>query len=141
MRLEPGEPSNESDYWKLVRELTFGSIFWERVESSNESGFPDTHFCLRDGGGEGTIELKYERKKKLALHTLLRGNQKASLLDYHEAGGRRRWALCYGAGYSHLYDTTSYCVAVLRKTIGTEGSVLLTHDETFAQKLTDLLRW
>jgi hypothetical protein len=117
MRLESEEPTNESQFYQLVRELTLGEIFWERVEPRDESGFPDTHFCFRDGRrGEGTVEFKYSRTKSYPrLATLLKRSQPASLLEYFAGGGRRRFCLCYAMGYSYFWDTEAMYRAILGK--------------------------
>ena len=41
---------SESDFFQRVKKRTYGSIEWERIEPSNESGFPDTHFVIRSRG-------------------------------------------------------------------------------------------
>jgi hypothetical protein len=57
---------------------------------------------------EGTIELKFAETELPNLKALCRGTQKAALLDYHQAGGRRRFALCYSKGDVFLWDTNAY---------------------------------
>lgn len=103
------EPDNalkiesESDFYQRVKKRTVGSVYWERIEPSNECGFPDTYFRIKSRGcanPEGTLELKYK-----ATHggtpslsgDLLRGSQKSALIDYHSNGGNRRFFLVYSA--------------------------------------------
>lgn len=125
MRLEPSEPTNESGFYAGLSRATLGRIFYERIEPSNESGFPDIHFVLRDQSGEGTIELKYADTQKPNLRALSQGTQKAAILEYSQAGGQRRFALCYCNGYVYLWDTDDYRKAILGD--GTEW--------------TDVIRW
>lgn len=108
MRLEPSEPENESQFYARLHGRILGRIYTERVEPANESGFPDVYFVMRDGSGEGTIELKFARTAEPNLKSLMRGNQKASLLDYFEAGGRRRFALCYCNGMVYFWRTVDF---------------------------------
>lgn len=113
MGLEYSEPKNESDFYQLLRKLTGGLFYYERVEPANESGFPDVYFVPRDRGWgglnrEGTIELKYFKpREKLSLKSAkVRGNQKAALIDYHQAGGNRRYILAYQEGVIYFWTTS-----------------------------------
>jgi len=120
MRLEYSEPKNESDFYQNLKRRTEGEAFYERIEPSNESGFPDIHFVWRDnvpssGIAEGTIELKYERRKSLDLKTLVNGNQKSALIEYYQAGGRRRYALCYHARLVYIWNTQDFYNTILGK--------------------------
>lgn len=108
MRLESSEPHNESGLYAHLRRHCAGDFYFERVEPANESGFPDVYYVRRDGTDEGTIELKYAKTKEPNLKALCRGNQKAALLDYSMAGGRRRFALCYCNGFVYTWSTKDY---------------------------------
>lgn len=93
-----------------------GRIFYERIEPADESGFPDIHFVLRNTGMsapvEGTIELKYAETELPNLRALTRGTQKAALLEYSQAGGRRRFALCWCSGYAYLWNTADFAKSI-----------------------------
>jgi hypothetical protein len=111
MRLESLQPKTESEFYSCLRGLTFGDFFYERIEPANESGFPDIYFVARDAtvkNQEGTIELKYAGTVEPNLRSLARGSQKSALLDYYEAGGRRRFALCYTQGRVFFWDTPAF---------------------------------
>jgi hypothetical protein len=98
VRLAPLDIRNESQFYQHLVNLTQSEFFYERVEPSNESGFPDAAFVDRRGEiSEGTLELKYFKsgeKPELA-SAKMRGNQKAALIEYHRAGGNRRFVLAY----------------------------------------------
>lgn len=119
MRLEPSQPKNESDFFQSLRGRTGSYFYYERVEPANESGFPDVYFVTRPNlasivrPSEGTIELKYDVRREPNITSLLRGNQKTALLDYHAAGGTRRFALCYCNGGIFLWNTKDFRDAVL----------------------------
>ena len=110
-------PKDESSFFQLLKRETLGSIFWERLELKTDSGFPDSHFVLRPRPDnpfpcEGTIEFKFQRgdAKLPDLRRLMRGEQKANFLEYHAAGGMRRWLLCCNKqGTVHLYNTRVVC--------------------------------
>ncbi len=108
MRLAPSEPKNESGFFARLNERSRGTFYYERVEPANESGFPDIYFVRRGGLSEGTIELKFAKTELPNLKALCRGTQKAALLEYYAAGGRRRFALCYCNGDAFLWDTRAY---------------------------------
>ena len=112
MRLEPAEPKNESGLYTGLRTICIGSFYFERVEPANESGFPDIYYVMRDRDNEGTIELKFAKTKEPNLKTLVRGNQKAALIDYSAGGGRRRFALCYCDGLVYLWSTKDYLASL-----------------------------
>jgi hypothetical protein len=120
MRLEPSQPRSESDFYARLRERTIGDFFYERIEPSNESGFPDVYFVRRDSivPYEGTIELKFCETQVPNLRALCRGTQKAALLEYFEGGGRRRFALCYAHGDAFLWDTMDFRKALLQNDPG-----------------------
>lgn len=112
MTAEPSDNpiSSESDFFQRVKKRTLGTIGWERVEPANESGFPDTYFVVKrrgQPGAEGTLEFKYAEKVGAPdLPALMRGNQKAALLEYQKMGGARRFYLVYtGRGEVWLYTT------------------------------------
>jgi hypothetical protein len=67
---------------------------------------------MRDRDNEGTIELKYAKTKEPNLKALVRGNQKAALLEYSAGGGRRRFALCYCDGFVYLWSTAAYVASI-----------------------------
>lgn len=137
MRLEPSEPQNESQFYTRLRERTRGDFFFERIEPSNESGFPDIYFVRRNSiqrPNEGTIELKIAKTELPNLRSLCRGTQKASLIDYFEAGGRRRFALCYAHGMVFLWDTLAYRRALLSES-------LLTYTSQHPLEHTDFVKW
>lgn len=112
---------SESDFFQRVKKRTYGSVEWERIEPSNESGFPDTHFVVRSRlgkGPEGTLEFKF----KDGVGTpdlsgdLVRGTQKSALIEYYQAGGRRRFFLVYtGRGDVWFYTTEAAYNAILGK--------------------------
>lgn len=117
MRLDPNgsqatpEIASESDFFQRVKKRTYGSITWERVEPSNESGFPDAYFIIKRRGAagpEGTVEFKYVDgggSPSLA-GDLVRGTQKSGLIEYHAAGGTRRYFLVYARrGEVWLFNT------------------------------------
>lgn len=112
MRLESKQPESESEFFADLHKRTASRIFYERVEPADESGFPDIYFVIRNTGmcapEEGTIELKYARTELPNLRALARGTQKAAVLEYHQAGGRRRFALCWCRGYAYLWNTQDY---------------------------------
>ena len=119
MRLESLQPESESDFYRSIAARTFGRIFWERVEPADESGFPDTYFVIAEEQSdvvfieeEGTVELKYSETLEPNLRNLARGTQKAGLLNYHAAGGKRRFALCYCKGRVYLWNTQDYSIAI-----------------------------
>lgn len=114
MRLESSEPKNESGLYASLRTACLGDFFFERVEPANESGFPDIYYVMRDRDNEGTIELKYAKTKEPNLKALVRGNQKAALIDYSAGGGRRRFALCYCDGFVYLWSTQDYVASILK---------------------------
>lgn len=117
MRLESLQPENESQFYSCLRKLTFADFYYERIEPSNESGFPDIYFVCRelsvDVKPEGTIELKHCDTALPNLRSEVRGIQKAALMDYYEAGGRRRFALCYAQGTVYLWDTPAFFRSLL----------------------------
>lgn len=115
MRLESLQPKNESEFFTCIRTLTGGDFYYERVEPSNECGFPDVYFVCRDKSRrqpEGTIEIKYADTKHPNMRSLMRGTQKAALLDYYEAGGARRFGLAYCGGEAYLWDTSGLALAI-----------------------------
>jgi hypothetical protein len=116
MRLESLQPENESDFYGCLSRLTSGDFFYERLEPSDESGCPDIYFVARSElnvvNREGMIELKYTGTLLPNLRSLARGTQKAALLEYHEAGGRRRFALCYAGGTVYLWNTVQFAKAL-----------------------------
>ena len=118
-------PRDESGFYQRLRDDTIASIFWERLELKTDSGFPDTHFVIRDNSiiqAEGTVELKFQRTSPSRLpdlHQLMKPTQKANFLEYSQAGGRRRWLLCCNyAGTVHLYTTQTVVEILLRKRQG-----------------------
>lgn len=124
MRLEssrsapPEQVTSESEFFQRVKKRTLGSVAWERVEPSNESGFPDTYFVVRrrgKPGPEGTVEFKFSAGAgcpSLA-SDMVRGTQKSALLEYAAAGGTRRYFLvCNGQGMVWLYNTADAARAV-----------------------------
>lgn len=73
---------------------------------------PEPFFSER---GEGTVEFKFKNVKGEPRldGSVMRGNQKAALIEYHEMGGGRRWVLtCNGAGVVRLYNTRKAVGAV-----------------------------
>lgn len=122
--MEFAEPKSESDVYGLIRDLTGGLIYFERVEPANESGFPDTYFTFREGRGlpqrEGTVELKFFKPRdKLDLRsTKFRGVQTTALMEYHHAGGNRRFVLAYHDGVVHVWDTKNAYLALQGKSHG-----------------------
>lgn len=124
MRLEFPEPKNESGLYQGLRRRTAAYVYYERIEPATESGFPDVHFVLRPNAcrvgtqAEGTIELKFDRKAKLNLKPLMRGSQISALLDYFEAGGQRRFALCYHNGILYWWNTAD----LVKEVLGNPGS-------------------
>ena len=101
---------SESDFFQRVKKRTAGTVYWERVEPSNESGFPDTHFVIRSRGvsvAEGTVEFKYKEGSgapNLA-GDMMRGTQKSALIDYHAQGGNRRYVVVYNRGDVWVFNT------------------------------------
>lgn len=125
MRLDPNGPqgtptiSSESDFYQRVKKRTYGSIAFERVEPSNESGFPDAYFIIKRRGStglEGTVEFKYKEgpgSPDLS-GDLVRGTQKSALIEYHKAGGTRRFFLVYsGKGECWLFNTEDALHSIL----------------------------
>jgi hypothetical protein len=116
------EIKSESDFFQRVKQRTLGVIGWERVEPSNESGFPDAHFVsvekspLGSVAWEGTVEFKHAKRRAAPdlSSDMLRGTQKSALIEYYQMGGRRRWVLCYAPkeGTAWLYDTVTACQAI-----------------------------
>lgn len=102
---------SESQLYQKLAEWTGAWIFYERIEPSNESGFPDVHFVVRKGYAkhdcEGTLELKYFKPRdKLDLSgSKVRGVQRAALMEYHQAGGTKRWFVAYHDGVVHIWPT------------------------------------
>lgn len=114
------EIQSESDFYQRVKKRTYGSIMWERVEPSNESGFPDAHFVIKRRGAagpEGTVEFKYvggNGSPSLASE-LVRGTQKSALIEYHAAGGTRRFFLVYaGRGEVWLFNTADAVHSIVK---------------------------
>lgn len=88
------------------------------MEPSNESGFPDAHFIVRQRGqgiAEGTVELKYKDTPGAPdlSGELTRGTQKSALIDYHQQGGRRRFFLVYVRGEVWLFNTADAVKSVV----------------------------
>ena len=102
---------SESEFFQRLKTRTLGTFFWERVEPSNECGFPDSHFVIKNRRGEiqrpeGTCEFKFaDSKGPPSLKKLLRPSQKAALIEYHKFGGNRRFYLVYQEGMVWLYNT------------------------------------
>ena len=71
------------------------------------------YFVCRKSGLEGTIELKFDERRAPNLKSLLRGNQMAALLEYSQAGGTRRFALCWCNGKVYLWNTEAFQRAIL----------------------------
>lgn len=115
MRLESSKPENESQFYTRLNRKVGGEFYFERVEPSNECGFPDIYFVRRnvERPCEGTIELKYTETQLPDLRTLCRGTQKAALIDYFDAGGRRRFALCYCNGEVFFWNTAAFLRAIV----------------------------
>lgn len=115
MRLESTKPQNESDFYANLHKRTFGRVFWKRVEPADESGFPDTYFVVQNTGMsaiEGIAELKYAETELPNMKALCRGNQKAALLEYSQAGGQRWFALCWCRGYVYLWCTKDFAASL-----------------------------
>ena len=112
------EINSESDFFQRVKKRTAGTIYWERVEPSNESGFPDTSFVIRSRGqgvAEGTAEFKYKDTAGAPNLSgdLVRGTQKSALLEYHQQGGRRRFFLVYTKGEVWFFNTEDAVASIL----------------------------
>jgi hypothetical protein len=88
---------------------------------------------------EGTIELKFCDTELPNLKVLCRGSQKSSLLEYFEAGGRRRFALCYSKGDVFLWDTIAYALAIRNDSLLTFNDRISLADPSFCPWLCNLL--
>lgn len=114
---------NESTFFQKVDEWTGEAIYFERIEPSNESGFPDTYFVVRTGfmldHCEGTIEFKFFKpNEKLDLSSSkTKGTQKAALIDYYQAGGRRRWFIAMKGTTIYMWPTWKAVDAILGKEV------------------------
>lgn len=131
-------PDNESSFFQRIKNDTQGSIYWERIEPKTEGGFPDTHFVLRNpnhGICEGTVEFKFCKTKTPNLKTLMKPSQKASILEYFPAGGRRRFTLvCNVADTCFLYNTQRTFYALLSGDMTPSSSAFL-EDSTIPARL------
>lgn len=147
MREYPLSLKSESELYQHLRMLTERYFYYERVEPANESGFPDIHFNTRPDVGlahmEGTIELKYFTEKQSPnLNTAkFRGNQKAALLEYEKAGGRRRFVLAYHNGQLMAWNTTNAAKAILGRGHGQRAFLLSELDESDAASVQEFIRW
>jgi hypothetical protein len=114
---------SESHLYQKLSEWTGEWIYYERIEPANESGFPDIHFVVRTGfhgeDWEGTIELKhFKPKEKLDLSgPKVKGTQKAALIEYYQAGGKRRWYVVYRDEVIFVYPTWKAVQAVQGKEV------------------------
>ena len=126
MRLDPTgsstqEIESESDFYQRVRKRCLGVIGFERVEPSNESGFPDTYFVLKSPKckrREGTVEFKFWHGKGAPdiSGDITRGTQKTGLIEYAAMGGNRRFFLVYTkSGEVWLYNTADAVHSVVKK--------------------------
>lgn len=110
--------TTESEFYQELKKRTEGHIFYERIEPKTEGGFPDVHFVLRNlRGMEGTLELKVHKTKSPNLMTLMRGSQKAGILDYYQGGGSRRFVASYDLRQEmiFLYSTAEAVASLLGK--------------------------
>lgn len=57
--------------------------------------------------------MKFDDRREPNIKTLLRGTQQSALLEYYEAGGRRRFALCYCKGLMFLWNTEDFRRAII----------------------------
>ena len=147
MRLESKESAfgrdinSESDFFGVLRSKTYGTIYMERIEPSNESGFPDVYF-VSERKWEGTMELKHCKKaaRPNLAGPMVRGTQKTALIEYYEAGGRRRWFACFvKPHYVWLYDSRRAMESILRRE--SEGPVVIDMSQRdFTSRLTEELR-
>jgi hypothetical protein len=88
---------------------------------------------------EGTIELKYSDSLEPNLRSLARGTQKAALLNYFLAGGKRRFALCYCKGRVYLWNTADFATSIRGQGRSWTSSRLLIASD-FADWLVEELR-
>jgi hypothetical protein len=75
------------------------------------------------------MELKFASTQLPNIRTLMRGTQKAALLDYHEAGGTRRFALAYCQGETFVWDTSGLALAIRGDGFGWNSSCKLESPE------------
>lgn len=145
MREAPLDIKNESQFYQHLKKLTENHIFYERVEPANESGYPDVGFVFRPHlmgrEAEGTIELKFFGPKETPnLNTAkTRGNQKAALIEYYQAGGRRRWVFAYHNEAIYIWDTHNAYLAITGRVHGQRCFHLNDDDERVSNELVKLL--
>lgn len=108
--------SSESNFFQWLKSWTSSWIYWERIEPSNECGFPDTTALLKSSEKEGAIELKYTDKTHV-LANLMRSSQIVSFMDYFNAGGKRRGLIKFvKQDYEiHFYRTQDVVKSMLSK--------------------------
>jgi hypothetical protein len=148
MRETTLELKNESALFQHLNTLVKSYLNMERVEPTNESGFPDVHFNWRKFGDkpqgpEGTIELKHFKKnEKVSLNSAkMRGNQKAAHLEYYQADGRRRFVMAWHNGNLHVWNTEQAYNAILQRPHGQRLFPLGSLDETDHSERIQFVNW